>query len=173
MFHRKPAFVSLKDVQINKNQITVKKSKALSKVNKLIKSAINWQEIPVNYNEKKLGIVDRIDFDAQTGDLISIGLSQGVVSGAILGKSEIKEKDIIGYSDKYNAVMLKDGASIYETKEGLAETAGKATSVVVHKVKKTSPKVINSMQEQSDKIHNMFHEFKEEVKRGMEDNEQE
>lgn len=173
MFHRKPAFVSLKDIQINKNQITVKKSKSLSKDNKLIKSAINWQEIPVNFNEQKLGIVDRIDFDAQTGDLISIGLSQGVVSGAVLGKSEIKEKDIIGYTDKYKAVMLKDGASIYETKKGLAEKAGKATSVVVHKVKKTSPKVINSMQEQSDKIHNMFHEFKDEVKRGMQDNEQE
>ena len=41
MFHRKPAFVSLKDIQINKNQITVKKSKSLSKDNKLIKSAIN------------------------------------------------------------------------------------------------------------------------------------
>lgn len=65
--------------------------------------------------------------------------------------------------------MIKEGASIYETNTGAASKAGKATSYVVHKVKKTAPKVVNSMQEQSDKIHDMFHDFKEEVKKGMEE----
>lgn len=100
-------------------------------------------------------------------------MSQGIIAGAVLGKSHIKAQDIKGYSEKYNAIMLKDNASIYEAKKGAAENLGKATSYVIHKVKKTSPKVINSMQDQSDKIHNMFHEFKDEIKKGMEDSEQE
>ena len=129
--------------------------------------------MPVNIFKQKLGYVGRIDFDAKSGKLESIGLSQGIIAGAVLGKSDIKAKDIEGYSEKYQAIMLKNGANIYETKKGAAEAAGKATSVVVHKVKKTAPKVVNSMQEQSDKIHDMFHEFKDEFKRGMEDSEQE
>lgn len=96
-------------------------------------------------------------------------MSQGKISGAILGKSKIESKDIAGFSAKHQAIMLKDGASIYESKKGAAEVAGKATSYVVHKVKKTTPKVVNSMQEQSDKIHDMFHEFKDEIKKGMEE----
>ena len=129
--------------------------------------------MPVNISKQKLGYVGRVDFDGKNGKLDCIGLSQGAIAGAVLGKSEIKAKDIDGYSAKHKAIMLKNNASIIETKGGAAEAAGKATSVVVHKVKKEAPKVIDSMQEQSDKIHDMFHEFKDEIKKGMEDNEEE
>ncbi|MDO5427012.1 MAG: hypothetical protein Q4F54_04965 [Coriobacteriia bacterium] len=127
----------------------------------------------MNISKEKLGYVGRVDFDGKTGKLESIGLSQGIIAGAILGKSDIKAKDIEGYSPKHQAIMLKNGASILESKKGAAEAAGKATSVVVHKVKKGAPKVIDSMQEQSDKIHDMFHEFKDEFKKGLDENEQE
>ncbi len=143
------------------------------KENKIDEKAISWLEIPVNISNKKLGYVGRVDFDAKTGKLESIGLSQGIIAGAVLGKSDIKAKDIEGYSAKHQAIMLKNGASILESKKGAAEAAGKATSVVIHKVKKGAPKVVDSMQEQSDKIHDMFHEFKDEIKKGMEDNEEE
>ncbi len=169
MFHRKPGFVSLKECTIKKDGVSVKNTKAIVPKNKNDQKLLNWLELPVNFGDKKIGYISRVDFDAKTGELKSIGLSQGTISGMVLGKSEIKAKDIEGYSDKHQAVMVKNGASIYETKKGAAEAAGKATSVVIHKVKKTAPKVVDSMQEQSDKIHNMFHEFKDELKKGMEE----
>ena len=75
--------------------------------------------MPVNIFKQKLGYVGRIDFDGKSGKLESIGLSQGIIAGAVLGKSDIKAKDVEGYSAKHQAIMLKDGASIRESKRSL------------------------------------------------------
>ena len=169
MFHRSPAFLALKDCTIKKDFVEMKKTNALAKENSIDENCVSWLEMPVKIGKEKLGYIGRVDFDGKDGSLESIGLSQGVIAGVVLGKSDIKAKDIEGYSVKDQAIMLKDGASIHEAKKGVAESAGKATSYVVHKVKKTTPKVIDSMQDQSDKIHDMFNEFKDEFKKGMED----
>lgn len=169
MFHRKPAFLPLDSCTVSKDGIVVKQSTALAKEKDVIENAVSWLEMPVKYGKEKVGYVGRVDFNGDDGKLVSIGLSQGIIAGVILGKSDIKESDIKGYSAKDQAIILKDGAKILEAKKGAAESAGKATSYVVHKVKKTTPKVIDSMQEQSDKIHEMFKDFKDEFKKGMED----
>lgn len=169
MFHRNPALLPLNLCDIKKDGVYIEKSNALVKQNSIVEDAVSWLEMPVMIGKNTIGYVGRVDFDRKDGKLESIGLSQGVIAGAVLGKSDIKATDIEGYSPKNKAIMLKDGASIRETKKGAAETAGKATSYVIHKVKKTTPKVIDSMQSQSDKLHVMFKEFKDEVKKGMED----
>ena len=96
-------------------------------------------------------------------------MTQGKIASLILGKASIEEKYIEGYSIKQKAIILKDNAQIKEIKKGAADVAGSATSFVIHKVKKTTPKVVDAMQDQSDKIHDMFHEFSDEIKKGMED----
>lgn len=170
MFHRSPRFVALNHCTIKKEGVYVKDTKALIKKNvKEGSGYLNWINLPVNFDEKMIGYISQVEFDGNSGEIKSIGLSQGKISGVILGKSKIESKDIVGFSAKHQAISLKDGASIYENKKGAAELAGKATSYVVHKLKKNAPKVVDSMQEQSDKIHNMFHEFKDELKKGMEE----
>lgn len=169
MFHRKPVFISLNECEINKSSVLIKKSNSIIKEKNISDEAVSWLEMPVKFGKEKIGYIGRVDFNAKDGKLKNVGLSQGVIAGAILGKSEIDAKDIEGYSEKAQAIILKDGASIKEYKKGAAETAGKATSFVIHKVKKTTPKVIDAMQDQSDKLQNMFKEFKDEVKKGMEE----
>lgn len=176
MFHRKPVYVSFEDIKFQKDNLSINTKKSLKKSSvALVKQnagddqIVSWLEMPVNIGKKKIGYVGACSFDGKTGNLKNIELSQGVIAGAILGKNEIAAKDVEGYSAKTRAIMLKDGATIREHKEGVAEKAGKTTSYVVHKVKKTSPKVIDTMQDQSDKLHNMFKEFKTQVKKGMED----
>lgn len=176
MFHRKPAYLNLNECIIKKdgvflkdNSTIVKNTKKIVKKNEIEDELVSWLELPVVIGKQKIGYVGQINFDEKSGDIINIELSQGKIAGAILGKAIVDSKDIDRYSHKRNAIVLKDGANIKEYKKGAAEKAGKATSYVVHKVKVSTPKVIDAVQDQSDKIHNMFKEFKEEVKKGMEE----
>lgn len=176
MFHRKPVFVSLEDTKLHKSGVSVNSKKELQKSSTaLVKKDIDdnqivsWLEMPVMIGKKKLGYIGNLSFDEKSGNLKSIELTQGIIAGAVLGKNQIDAKDVEGYSNKTKAIMLKDDATIKEHQEGVAAKAGKTTSYVVHKAKKTSPKVIDSMQEQSDKLHGMFKDFKDEIKKGMED----
>lgn len=167
MFHRKNYFIELNNTIIKQNGLYVKDKSKLVKENKISKEYLSILEMPVNFGKSNIGYIEEVSYDGKSGNLVCIGLSKGRIAGKILGKSQIKAQDIKGYSAKYQAIILNNNVSVYEEKKGLAENAGKATSYVIHKVKKTSPKVVDSMQKQSDKIHDMFNEFKEQIKEGM------
>lgn len=119
------------------------------------------------FNKKDVGNVSRVNFDYD-GSIESLELDKGRISNLVLGKSVIGISEIKEFSNTKFCVILKEGAKIKEYQNGLAEKAGKASSVIVHKLKTQSPKVIDSLTQQSDKIHTMFHEFSDEIKKGME-----
>lgn len=125
--------------------------------------------MPVKVGKKEIGYVGKVFFDKKTGEVLQIELSKGALAGAILGKSVVKAEDIKSYSVKQQAIILNNEARIYEAQDGVAEKAGKASSIVVHKVKTKAPKVMDAAQKQSSKMKTMFKDFKDEVKRGMEE----
>lgn len=177
MFRRKPAFLPIENCSFKTDNVFAESKSFIKQKNKAyVKShdinwdnVVAWQGMPVKIKNKKLGFIGQIAFDEKKGNVKYIELSEGVLSGVVLGNTRILSEDIAGYSSKEKAIILKEEAKIYERKDGLADKAGKGASVVVHTVKSKSPKVVDAIQDQSDKIHKMFAEFKDEFKKGMQD----
>lgn len=175
MFKRKPKFLPLNQCKITNNKVYSNLDKLIkvkeSILNKMLnlswKDTVIWDGMPVFLEKKKIGDIGEILFNDDSGEIESIILTKGALSGAILGKSKINTEDIVGYSKKSKAIVLKDKAKIYEATNGVAEKAGKASSYLIHNIKIKTPKAVNTVQKQSDKIHDMFNDFKEEFKKGL------
>ena len=86
----------------------------------------------------KVGIIDSVEYNEHTGKAISIQVSSGIGTRAVLGVSSIPREMIIGYSK--GQIIAKNAASIIQSEGGLAAKAGEQVAIVSNVVKeKTEP----------------------------------
>ena len=168
MFHRKPVYIKFDSIVLKNNNIFINGKDKFQPISSAPKKGFEIVGAKVKTNSDALGKVSNANIDEKSNKLKDIETKEGSLSNIILGKCSIDSSFIKSFSLKDHTILLKDNAEVCEYKEGLANKAGKGTSYVIHKIKKSTPKVVDSMQGQSDKIHTMFKDFKDEIKKGME-----
>ena len=155
MFRRKPVFIDLNKLTLKEQGFYIKEKSEMQKNFNWYKKAV-WDNSPIYIQNKKIGFCGNVNFDKEDGKVCYIDLQQSKAAGLILGKTRISIKDIKGYSLNRGAIILEKDAQLQEHKEGVAEKAGRATSVATHKIQKTS-----------DKLHERIKEFKDEFNEGL------
>ena len=155
MFRRKRVFIDLNKLTLKENGFYIKEKSNMQKKFNWDKKAV-WDNSPIYKKRKKIGYCGNVVFQKKDGKISFIDLQQSKAAGIVLGKTRINEQDIKGYSLNKGAIILEDNAQLQEHKEGVAEKAGKATSVASHKV-----------QQKSDVFHKRIKEFKDEFKEGL------
>ncbi|HBT95953.1 MAG TPA: hypothetical protein DEB24_07735 [Coriobacteriia bacterium] len=101
---------------------------------------INWDEclilegMPVVAAQgEKLGTVNTVDFDKQTRKAIALKVTDGAVSKAVIGSSDIPIDLIVGYKD--GSIVAKAPAAKIKAEGGLAAKAGEQTAIATHAIK--------------------------------------
>lgn len=166
MFHRQDMFVAFNGFDIFDKDIVLRDesdavgrgaTKALG-VN--LDQCTIWLGLPVLCeNGTSLGHADNVEFDPQTGRVLSLSVSGGATANTLLGRRGIPGDMIKGFRHgrgaqlaltddgdvdpaQLGAVIVDDEAAAVEASGGVAEKAGEATAVATDKAKKTYKKVV-------------------------------
>ena len=100
---------------------------ALARLGVDFERCIIWDYMPVRTEDgSELGRVGDVSFDAVTGKVFSVSLSDGAAAKALIGICEIPVDLIEGYSSGY--LVAKTGAAQVESTGGIAEKAGIASA---------------------------------------------
>lgn len=189
MFRREDAFVGIDGFDLmeddsGKSVLVVKDASdaigkgALKKQGVRLEECLLWIGLPaISENGVDLGIIDSVEFDPKTGDVIEMTIGRGVTNDALLGRLTIPASLIkgfrIGVGSKLNvpetlegdeiigAIVVDDEATAIPVSGGVAEKAGKASAVAIDKVQKTSVKV-------KEKVSPKIDEAGTVVKKGVE-----
>ena len=177
MFHRANVFIPIKNVIFDKNSLYVSRDKICNysqnnlqkKFGKKDSELFFYIGLPIYFSKKSIGNCSAINYNSKNFNIANFELEQSKISNLILGKSRVDFSHINFYKTNNKKIVLNNNPEIIEYKKGLAEKSGEASSYLIHKIKKGTPKVVDSMQNQSEKIHTMFKDFNNEFKKGMND----
>ena len=163
MFRRGDLFAPLDAIEVVDKAVVVESGSARDARPKAVVGAdecrladcVIWTGLDVvTQSGERLGYVGAVTFDGQTGAVESITVDEGGANAALLGSNVISADLISGFkrgvgSDlvddegkaESGAIVVADDASAVEKQGGLADAAGKATAVAVHKISETAAKV--------------------------------
>lgn len=163
MFHRQDTFVAFNGFDIIDGDIVIRDDKGSKDKNAYktlgvsLDDCVIWIGMPVMTKDgTSFGIVDNVDFDAETGKIIAIDVSQGATANTLLGHRRIPANEILGFKrgmgtqlyvtddddpNALGAILVSDSVKQTDVEGGLAEKAGTATAVVADKAKKGAEKV--------------------------------
>lgn len=165
MFRREDLFVAFNGFTVFDDYIVIKEDPASSgrgaikALNIDLDQCVLWLGLPVMCPDgTSLGIADDVEFDDETGRVISLNVSGGATANALLGRRSIPGQMIAGFRrgmgaklwltddddddpDALGAVIVAAEAAELPVEGGVAEKAGAATAVAADKVQKTYHKV--------------------------------
>lgn len=176
MFKRSPAFIFLFNALLKNNDkiyfekrncIVYNNTKLQKQCDYNLKHVSNYIGWKIFLNDEVLGYVSDIDFEWDTGNIKYFEISDGEIKSALLGTKKVIYQDIEKISISHSKLYLKKNADIYEKKEGIVKKAGKASSFLSFKLKNSSSKTIDNIQKHSDRLREMFIDFKDEYKKGL------
>ena len=168
MFHRKDLFVAYNGYNIVDGAIVVHDAPEATDKGACKALGVNWDDcvlwvgLPVMCQDgTEFGLVGSINYDAQTGAIVSLDVTQGATANTLLGQRHIPVSMIKGF--RYGmgaelvftneeeegavrgAILVDDAVKELVVEGGLAERAGEATAVVAdkahHAVESVKPKV--------------------------------
>lgn len=169
MFRREDMFVAYNGFIIIDGDIVVREeagsmgraaTKALA-VN--LDDCVLWMGLPVmTADGQSLGIADSVEFDDETGRVVSLETSNGATANTLLGRRRIPGALVKGFrrgigaklwltdddddsAESLGAVIVADEALDIPVEGGVAEKAGAATAVATDKVQKTYKKVVKKV----------------------------
>ena len=179
MFHRKDLFVAIDGFRVEAGEIIVSDRPSATDKGAVKALGVDWDAcvlwvgMPViTQSDEFLGYVDTVWFNAETGDVHSVSIENGMANDVVLGKRKIPASLIRGFkrgrgaalvdSDDYQgenvddasqfgAIMVDDAAMDAPIEGGAAATAGKATAVVTNRAKKEATKAKAAIDEQVEK----------------------
>lgn len=160
MFRRKDVFVALNGYDMVDGRIVVHQDAAATDKGACKALGINWDDcvlwagLPViGENGKQYGLVGEVLFDAKTGEVDTLQVTQGATANALLGVREIPGSLIRGFKrgigaalsvngetgdePQLGAILVSDEVAQLGTEGGLAEKAGEATAVVAERARET------------------------------------
>ncbi len=168
MFHRKDLFVAYNGYDIVDGAIVVHDAPEATDKGACKALGVNWDDcvlwvgLPVMCQDgTEFGLVGSINYDAKTGAIVSLDVTQGATANTLLGQRHIPVSMIKGF--RYGmgaelvftneeeedavrgAILVDDAVKELVVEGGLAERAGEATAVVAdkahHAVESVKPKV--------------------------------
>lgn len=163
MFHRQDTFVAFNGFDVYDGDIVVKDTAGATDRSACKALGINlddcvlWIGLPVMTKDgTSFGIVGSVNYDPDTGDIISLEVDGGATSNTLLGHLNIPAQQIVGFRrgkgaqlyltddddpESFGAIMVNDSVKHLDVEGGIAEKAGTATAVVADKAKKSAEKV--------------------------------
>lgn len=169
MFHRRDLFVAYNGFDVVDGAIVVRDDPAATDKGACNALGVNWDEcvlwvgLPVMCQDGTMfGLVGSVNYDAATGDVITLEVSQGATANTLLGKRVVPAAMIKGFKrgmgvalavtddedenpENLGAILVDDAAKQLNVEGGLAEKAGEATAKVGDKahqaVESVKPKV--------------------------------
>ena len=123
-------------------------------------NCVLWVGLPaMTPKGKSLGLVENVEFDKQTGNVISLEVSKGATANTLLGRRSIPGNMLRGFRrgmgtklfltdedddpESLGAVIVDEEALDIPIEGGIAEKAGTATAVATDKAKRTYKKVVS------------------------------
>ncbi|MDO4289985.1 MAG: PRC-barrel domain protein [Eggerthellaceae bacterium] len=158
MFHRKDLFVAYNGYDMVDGSIVVRDAPEATDKGACKALGVNWDEcvlwvgLPVMCQDgTEFGLVGSITYDAKTGAIVTLDVTQGATANALLGVRHVPVDLIRGFrygmgaelvvsdqQDEENAVrgaiLVDDAVKKLSVEGGLAEKAGEATAVASDKV---------------------------------------
>lgn len=168
MFHRSDIFVALDGYQVVDGVIMINDESqstgraACKHLGVSWDDCVIWQGLPLmTEDERRLGYVGNVSFDAETGNVVSLKVDKGASVDFLLGESELPVDLIegfkIGIGDNLSkvseddffrgAIVVRPEALSLERSGGMAEKAGAGAAVAVHKVSEAKNKVAEKVNE--------------------------
>ena len=168
MFHRKDLFVAYNGYDVVDGAIVVRDAPEATDKGACNALGVNWDEcvlwvgLPVMCQDgTDFGLVGSISYDAETGAIVSLDVTQGATANALLGQRHVPASMIKGFrygmgaelvftNDEEEdavrgAILVDDAVKELVVEGGFAEKAGEATAVVAdkahHAVETVKPKV--------------------------------
>lgn len=168
MFHRRDVFVAVNGYDMVDGRIVVRRSPDATDKGACKALGVNWDDcvlwvgLPViGEDGESYGLVGDVLFDAVTGEVETLRVTQGATANALLGVKEIPASLIRGFKRGIGATLAVNGETSEEepvigailvsdevadlaAEGGLAAKAGEATAVVAEQahevVEKVKPK---------------------------------
>lgn len=150
MFHRADAFVALDGFEVTSGGLLVADEPAAmgpaaeKALGASLDDCVIWVGLPlVSADGTVLGTVGRVRFDACTGAVESVTVTQGMAASALLGQRVLPAEDILGFlnvsgAQAPGAILVSDEALEKATTGGAAEAIGKSAAVVAAKARKAA-----------------------------------
>lgn len=179
MFHRSDIFVALDGYQVVDGVILINDERestgraACKRLGVSWDDCVIWQGLPLmTKDEKRLGYVGDVSFDAKTGEVVSLKIDKGASVDFLLGEAELPVDLIegfqIGIGDNLSkaaeddffrgAIVVKPEALSLERSGGMAERAGAGVAVAAHKATVAKDKVKPKVQEATRKAGDAVNE---------------
>lgn len=152
MFHRKDLFVAYNGYDIVDGAIVVSDDPAATDKGACTALGINWDDcvlwvgLPVMCQDgTEFGLVGSVTYDAATGDIVTLDVTQGATANALLGVRHVPADLIRGFrygmgaelavadqemDSVRGAILVDDAVKELPVEGGFAEKAGEATAVV-------------------------------------------
>lgn len=155
MFHRKDMFVGVNGFDVVDGRIMVRDAddatdKGACKAMGIdLDECVLWIGLPVMCEDgTNFGLVGSVEFNSQTGEVLTLVVDGGVTANTLLGTRHIPASEIRGFRfgmgaalNQYEvdeeediirgAILVNDAVKQLETEGGVADAAGAATAVVV------------------------------------------
>lgn len=154
MFHRKDMFVGVNGFDVVDGRIMVRDAddatdKGACKAMGIdLDECVLWIGLPVMCEDgTSFGLVGSVEFNSQTGEVLTLVVDGGVTANTLLGTRHIPASEIRGFRfgmgaalNQYEvdeediirgAILVNDAVKQLETEGGVADAAGAATAVVV------------------------------------------
>ncbi len=169
MFHRKDLFVAYNGYDLVDGDIVVRDEPAATDKGACNALGVNWDEcvlwvgLPVMCQDgTEFGLVGSVSYDAATGAIDHLDVTQGATANALLGQRHVPAAMIKGFrygmgaelvvSDDEEggvrgAILVDNAVKGLVTEGGVAEKAGEATAVVVDKAHHVADTVKPKMSE--------------------------
>ncbi len=159
MFHRKDLFVGVNGFDIVDGRIMVRDSDdatdkgACKALGVDLDECVLWIGLPVMCDDgTDFGLVGSVEFNSQTGEVLTLVVDGGVTANTLLGTRHIPASEIKGFRfgmgaalNQYEvddeedvirgAILVNDSVKQLQTEGGVADAAGAATAVVVDRAK--------------------------------------
>ena len=160
MFHRKDVFVALNGYDMVDGRIVVRRDADATDKGACKALGVNWDDcvlwvgLPViDEDGNEYGLVGDVTFDAKTGEVETLQVTQGATANALLGVREIPAASIRGFkrgigtalsvngqegeNPILGAILVANDVADIAVEGGLAAKAGEATAVVADRARET------------------------------------
>lgn len=174
MFHRKDKFVSIDGFDLEDGRMIIKQdpsatdNAACKALGVNYDECILWVGLPaMTQDGQAFGVVGNVEFDLETGDVVSFTTDSGMANNALLGKrtvsadaikgfrrgmgTALKTPDYEGEEIELGAMLVDNSVKDLVAEGGVAEKAGKATAVAMDKVHQATESVSEAAGEVAEK----------------------
>jgi sporulation protein YlmC with PRC-barrel domain len=176
MFHRSDVFVAFNGFEKVDGHFVIKRDPSATDKGACKALGVNWDHcilwigMPiVDKSGRSYGVVSDVTFEARTGNVISVKVSEGATANVILGVREIPASLIYGFkvgvgtelalngetpADGHTvlgAILVSDEVANLSVEGGLAEKAGQATAVVTERAKEKVEELKPAVEEATHK----------------------